>query len=473
MPKPPRINIDELHAAAATKRFRRFVEYIKPDYIFKPFNEYLMQRLDAFARGEIKKLMVFMPPQHGKTQLTTRLAPAFVLGVRPEKKISISSYSATVAHSFARDVKNIIVSPKYRQAFPKTIIGRQVSIKEKGSFIDTAHYYQTSKDGFIYSVGRGGSLTSKTIDISIVDDPLKDRSEAMSAGVKANLELWYNDVVRTRLHNESQELIILTRWVEDDLAGRLLKKEKDWEVITFPAIKTADYSSYDQRQEGEALFPEKHSLERLLQAKARNEVSFDSLYQQDPKPNRQTMVHPDFVKVKEFPEVINKWIVGIDYGFNDHIAVVAIGCVENRRYWKPLLYKPAKEIIAEQKLDIKKFNDDRVDDITVEAVYQALKYHGMEKCLAYSEHHKVKIVKLQQKGVPCYLANKDIANGIEKVNNYMNFYLEDDLATYNEVSQYQFKTIGEIVLDQPVDGNDHIMNAGRYAIYTDSILFNY
>ena len=78
-----------------------------------------------------------------------------------------------------------------------------------------------------------------------------------------------------------------------------------------------------------------------------------------------------------------------------------------------------------------------------------------------------------QRGIVVYLANKDVANGIEKVNNYMNYYLESDLDTYNEVSKYQFKAIGEIILDEPVDGNDHIMNSGRYAIYTDSVLHNY
>ena len=473
MLKLPVIDIERAKSEAASRRFNWFVEYIKPDYIFKPFNQYLMARLDAFAKGEIKKLMVLMPPQHGKSQLTTRMNPAFILGKRPVCKISISSYSATVAHEFGRDAKNIINSPEYKSIFPDTIIGRQTLLKEKTSLADTAHYYQTTAGGFIYSVGRGGSLTSKTIDVSIIDDPIKDRSEAMSITVKNGLETWYNDVVRTRLHNDSQELIILTRWVEDDLAGRLLKKENDWEVIVFPAIKTDDYVPYDSRKPGEALFPEKHSLKRLLDAKERNEVSFNSLYQQDPKPNRQIMVHPDFVKVKEFPAEINKWIVGIDYGFNDKIAVVAIGCQENRRYWKPILYKSAKEIIEGQKLDIKKFNDDRVDDITVEAVYQALKKHNLLKSYCYSEHSKVKIQKLMQRGIVVYLANKDVANGIEKVNNYMNYYLESDLDTYNEVSKYQFKAIGEIILDEPVDGNDHIMNSGRYAIYTDSVLHNY
>jgi hypothetical protein len=412
-------------------------------------------------------------PTHNST-LTTRNLPAYILGKNPAKKILIASYSATVAHEFARDAKNIINSPEYKMAFPKTLIGKEGSSVASGSFADTAHYYQTPQNGFIYSVGRGGSLTSKTIDISIVDDPLKDRSEAVSQTVKSGLDSWYNDVVRTRLHNDSQELIILTRWVEDDIAGRLLKEEKDWEVIIFPAVKTGDYSEYDKREEGEPLLPEKHSLERLLEAKERNGVSFDSLYQQDPKPNKKLLVHPNFTKVDSFPlEKINKWIIGIDYGFNDHTAVVAIGCYENNRYWLPILYKPGKDIISEQMIKVGKFNDDIVDDILSDAVYKVIKAKGYEKSICYSEHHKVKIIKLHGMGLVVYLANKKIGEGIEKVNSYNNYYLHIDTDTHNEVSKYQFKSIGEVVLDEPVDGNDHIMNAGRYAIYTDSILYNH
>lgn len=474
MQKLPAIDINAVNAALATKRFRRFVEYVKPDYIFKPFNEYFMERLDAFARGEIKKLMVFMPPQHGKSQLSTRMAPAYILGKIPSKKISISSYSATIAKGFAKDIKNIMKSYEYRQAFPNTKIGREAIVETKGDYSDSSYFFETSKGGFVYGVGRGGSLTSKTIDISIVDDPLKDRAEALSMTVKNGLQSWYNDVVRTRLHNDSQELITLTRWVDDDIAGRLLLKEKDWEVIIFPAIKTEDFSSYDHRQPGEPLFPEKHSLERLLEAKERNEVSFNSLYQQDPKPNRQMLVHPDFVKVNEFPlDKINKWIVGIDYGYNDPTAVVAIGCHENKRYWKPLIYKPGKQIIKDMKEDVNRSDEDKINDVIVKAIHRALEQNNMLKSFCYSEHDKVAVNKLMGKGIIVYLANKSITSGIAKVNEYENYYLETDLETYNEVSQYQFKAIGEVILDEPVDGNDHIMNAGRYAIYTDSVIHKY
>lgn len=115
----PHFSLQGLLAEKARRSFRNFILHVKPDYVVKPFHGYIISRLEAFEKGEIKKLMVFMPPQHGKTQLTTRMLPAYILGKNPSKKIAISSYSATIAHEFGRDVKNIINSPEYRKCSPK------------------------------------------------------------------------------------------------------------------------------------------------------------------------------------------------------------------------------------------------------------------------------------------------------------------------------------------------------------------
>lgn len=473
------IDIEKVKAALAGKELRRFVLYTKQDYVVKAYHDYIMSRLDAFGRGEIKKLMIFAPPQHGKTEIASRRFPAYFLGHNPSTKVAVASYSATIAHEIGRDIKNIINSYEYKQIFPKVTAGKSNNID--ASMSDASHYYHISStgeknNGFVYTVGRGGSITSKTVDLGIIDDILKGREEASSLNVKKKMWQWFKDDWRTRMHNDSRELIMTTRWAEDDLAGRLLKEEADqWEVIIFPAIKTEDYCAYDNRQPGEALFPEKHSLERILQIKRTNETSFDSLYQQNPKPNSKLLVHPDFVKVKEFPvNLINKWVIGIDYGYNDHTAVTAIGCHENKRYWKKLLYKPGKDIISESKVPIPEGGGDKAEEkkaeVIVDAIYAVIAAAGLTKSFCFSEHDPVKIRKLRAKGLLIYLANKSVSEGLEKINEFENYYLEDDFEFYNEVSQYQFKSIGELILDEPVDGNDHIMNSGRYGVYTDYIL---
>lgn len=443
-------------AELARRNFRDFIEYINPAYEVKFFHEYIIRRLEAFERGEVKKLMALMPPQHGKSTLTSRLFPAYLLGKNAARKIVLTSYSANIAHEFARDVKNNINSPLYREVF-KTRIGR---LKEDdGSYSDSSYYYHTAPEkGFVYSVGRGGSITSKTIDIGIIDDPLKGREEAMSMNIREKLWRWYVDDYRTRMHNGSQELLIQTRWDKDDLAGRLLATENDWEVIKFPAIRTEDYCEYDSREVGEALWPEKHSVKNIMDQKAKSETTFNSLYQQDPKPNRSVMVHPDFIAVKEFPmESIERWVIGLDYGYtNDPSAIVAIGVWKNKRYWKRLVYH--KQCSGNREMV----------NITPEQIKEILEQTGFLGSPMYSEHDDDMICQLRRLQLPVKMANKSVNAGIMKVNSYENYYLEDDKILHHEVTNYQFQTVGEIVLNTPVDGNDHIMNAGRYAIYTDS-----
>lgn len=441
----------------ARRNFRDFITYINPSYEVKFFHQHIIDRLQAFERGEMKRLMVFMPPQHGKSQLTSRLLPAYLLGKDPRRKIIIASYSATIAHEFARDVKNYVSSLEYKEVFPETNIGRSKEVE--GSFSDASYYYHTSPHkGFVYAVGRGGSLTSKTMDIGIIDDPLKDREEAMSINTRDKLWQWYVDVFRTRMHNDSQELLIQTRWDKDDLGGRLLEKEGDkWEVIIFPALKTKDFSPYDHRKEGEALWPEKHSVERILDQKAKSEATFNALYQQDPKPNSALLVHPNFIRIKEFPiESIEKWVIGLDYGYtNDPSAVVAVGVWKNKRFIRTLGYQ--KQSSGNRELC----------NITAEQIKQILEQEGLSKCAIYSEHDKDMISQLRRLGLPVQMANKSVYAGIQAVNGCECYYLGSDRFLHNEIINYQYQSVGDMILNDPVDGNDHICNAFRYAIYTD------
>lgn len=428
----------------ARRNFEDFIRQVMPTYDIRYFHKHIISRLQAFERGEIKKLMVFMPPQHGKSQLTSRLFPAYLLGKNPKRKIVISSYSATIAEEFARDAKNFINSPEYRQIFPNTVIGR---LKDNdGSYSDTSSYYHTAPHkGFIYAVGVGGPLTSKSVDIGIIDDPFKDKEEAMSLNIREKRWSWFVDVFRTRQHNFSQELLIQTRWDRDDLGGRILAKEKDWEVIIFPAIKTKDYSPYDHRQEGEALWEEKHSRERILEQKAKSEATFNALYQQDPKPNENVLVHPNFIAVDKFPlESITKWIIGLDYGYtNDPTAVMAIGVWGNKRYWRRLIYQ--KESSGNRAMV----------NVSAQQIYDVLQKEGMLKCAMYSEHDPDMGSQLRRLGLPVKPANKSVYAGIQRVNKCENYYLADDKILHDEIINYQFQTIGEIILNDPVDGNDH------------------
>ena len=141
------------------------------------------------------------------------------------------------------------------------------------------------RKGFYKAVGVGGSLTGTPVDIAIIDDPVKDALEAYSPTYRERVWEWYTSVLLTRLHNESKQLFIMTRWHDDDLAGRILKKEADkWTVLSIPAIRESlnDGNDFDRRKVGEALWSDRHSLSRLLDQKNRSPRFFSALYQQRP-----------------------------------------------------------------------------------------------------------------------------------------------------------------------------------------------
>lgn len=275
-----------LAAAARQELARRslldFTEYTYPGYEVNWHHKSYADKLDAFVRGEIKNLMVFMPPQHGKSELSSRRLPAYVLGLNPDKKIGIVAYNHSVASKFNRDVQRIINSEEYARLFPNTTLNN----KKGGGYVQNADEFEiVGYDGSLVSVGVGGGLTSRTIDLLIMDDLYKDAAEAWSETVRGSVQTWYDTVGRPRLHNDSQQLLVFTRWHEEDLAGYLLATEADkWEVVIFPAIKIGTPSKIDPRRDGESLWESKHGLSELELIRKNNPVVFDSLYQQNPTP---------------------------------------------------------------------------------------------------------------------------------------------------------------------------------------------
>ena len=203
-----------------------FVTYTKPDYLVNWHHAVLCKYLQKFAQGAIKKMMVFMPPQHGKSELTSRRLPAYLLGQNPKLKIIGCSYGADLAKAFNRDVQRIIDNERYHSIFSNTTLSASnVKTSAKGSYLRNADLFEIVEHrGFYKSVGVGGSLTGTPADIGIIDDPIKDKAEAESPTYRAKVWDWYTNVFLTRMHNDSQQLITLTRWHKEDLAGRICER---------------------------------------------------------------------------------------------------------------------------------------------------------------------------------------------------------------------------------------------------------
>ena len=283
-------------ARDATPSFAEFAKAIYPFIEIQPFHANYYRLLEAFATRRIRKLMVSMPPQHGKSVGASTLLPAYMLGVNPNARIAIASYSASLANKFNRRVQRVLESKEYGEIFPATRIkcgGKPPQYLRTADEVEIIDY-----DGGLLSVGREGSLTGNRVDCFILDDLYKDAMEANSPLVRENCWEWYTSVVRTRMHNESQEIIVFTRWHEEDLIGVLREHERcvdlrqwsdldsvghdDWLCINLEAIKTGEPTEIDPRRAGEALWEERQSRE-LLEGKRRlDPVRFECMYQGRP-----------------------------------------------------------------------------------------------------------------------------------------------------------------------------------------------
>ena len=276
-----------------------FAQYMDSAFQPTPFHKAYYRVLDLFAKRKIKNLIIQAPPQHGKSQGSSRFLPADMLGLYPDLRICICSYAATIAKDFNRDVQRLIDNDKYRAVFPDTFLNGSNVVTVANNYLRNSDVFEiVNHRGSLRVVGRGGSLTSKTVDVMIFDDLYKDSSEANSPQIRATAWDWYTKVAKTRLHNDSQQLIVFTRWHPEDIIGKIIESENvifaerwedfdnipsgAWVLVNFEAIKTGTPTEIDGREQGEPLWRERHSLERLLEAKRLDPVGFQCLYQGNP-----------------------------------------------------------------------------------------------------------------------------------------------------------------------------------------------
>ncbi|WP_042658971.1 phage terminase large subunit [Komagataeibacter oboediens] len=262
-----------------------FTQYTMSDYMVGPQHRLLCERLDAVERGEIKRLMVFMPPRHGKSELTSKRFPAWFLGRNPTKQIITASYGATLAQGFGRDVRNIVASPEFGALFPGVGVASDSAARDN---------WHTNKGGVYTAMGVGGGLTGKGAHVALIDDPVKDRQDAESPIIREAAWDWYRSVLRTRLMPNGAIVLVLTRWHPDDLAGRLLAEMEngtgeEWEVLSLPAICDSAHDAL-HRNIGEALWPKVFPVEELRNIeKSIGPREWSALYQQNPTPGEGTL----------------------------------------------------------------------------------------------------------------------------------------------------------------------------------------
>lgn len=246
-------------------------------------HEALAAAFEQVEKGEWLNLIITMPPRHGKTELTTKRGVAWFVGRDPTRSVAVGTYSDDLAGDMGRDVRAIMEAPLYREMFPGAVL-------RKGS--KSADRMQTEAGGMLYFVGRGTGITGRGADLIIIDDPLKNREEADSKAVRDKVWKWWQDDIQSRILDEGGRfIIIMTRWHEDDLVGRLTdpnnphfieEEAKKWRILDLPALARDDDAL--GRKKGEALWPERFGVGHLEAIRTRNPRGFASLYQGRPAP---------------------------------------------------------------------------------------------------------------------------------------------------------------------------------------------
>ena len=270
---------DEFAVEWARRKYVRYCEYVHHGaWKAGRHHQLICDALDKVTRGEITRLMIWMPPQHGKSMCVTETFPSYFLGKNPDKRVIEASYNDTFANKFGRKNREKI------EEFGSRIWGITLSEDKKAA----ANWDLSGHRGGMLSVGIGGAATGEGADLLIIDDPVKNREEADSQTYRDRLWDEYTSTFKTRVHPKGTIIIIMTRWHEDDLCGRLLNPEhctpESWHILKLPA--EAEEDDPIGRKPGDPLWPEHgYNAEWLKTQKlAVGSYAFAGLYQQRPSP---------------------------------------------------------------------------------------------------------------------------------------------------------------------------------------------
>lgn len=325
MTQPQRTAARTLLDRRIQRHFWRFVAHVYPQYRFYTYARKLIRALEAVERGDVQRLMVFMPPRHGKSELVSRLFPAWYLLKNPDRWVGLNSYGAELAYKFSRQARN------YYRSSGGELNSERSAVKEWG----------TDGRGGLWAAGVGGPITGKGFHVGIIDDPIKNAEEAASPTIRAKHKEWWKSTFYTREEPGAAIIVVQTRWHPDDLSGWLLGRERKsddpecWHVISLDALHTAPPDipdtctlSEDWRTAGEALAPQRYPADKLksIQANVGSKV-WSSLYQQQPTDGEGALWSWGMIARAELSADLQRVVIGVDPagGGGDEHGIIAVG----------------------------------------------------------------------------------------------------------------------------------------------------
>ena len=333
-------------AFESRRDFLKFVQFTMPDpedpddatrsaFQVARHHAGIANALERVERRKIKRLIVTLPPRHGKSEMVSRRFIPWLVGKHPAENVIFATYNEDFANDFGSDCRSVMTSPQFLQVFPGFEF-RQGNIS-KGKL-------QTEKGGAAFFVGRGGSITGRGGCV-ILDDPIKDAVEAQSPTLRETLWNWFTQVLMTRLTTSKAFVVIVqTRWHEDDLVGRLTDpmnphfnedEAKKWKLINLPAF--AGENDPLKREPGEVLWPQRFDREFLEGQRGLDPRGFASLYQQQPSPEDGDLFrreHIQYYSRKQRPADLKIYAtsdhaVGIDKTRHDATVMLISGVDED------------------------------------------------------------------------------------------------------------------------------------------------
>lgn len=281
------------------------------------YQQYIQRALQQVTEGRVNRLMLFLPPRHGKSEMVTVRYSAWRLENKPTTRVIVAAYNASLAVKFSRKIRRIV--------------SRRIGLSTDKKAADD---WETAADaqgqaGGVRAAGVGGGLTGTGADLIVIDDPVKSREEANSKVYRDKVYDWYTDDLFSRREPGCAIVLIMTRWHEDDLAGRILNSEdgKNWKVIKLPAM--AEENDPLGRRLGEALCPARYDLPALEEIKIVEGKSWWGLYQQRPQEQEgSTFKRSWFERVQMppvFDAIVRWWDSGATKDGGDYTAGVLIG----------------------------------------------------------------------------------------------------------------------------------------------------
>ncbi len=310
-PDRPEGNVDRILAAkellerrSARSGVLAFTEFTFPAYNSYAVHKIMAEALDLVVDGKIKKLMIFAPPQHGKSELVSVRFPAYWLGRFPNSPTILASYAAQLAEDKSGQARQIVESDEFQVLFP--------SVKTDQSGRAKYLWKIEGNKGRLRAAGIGGGLTGHPAKCAVIDDPVKDRQDANSVAIRLRDKNWAKTTFRTRVHEDAPQVLVMTRWHHDDLAGFWIRTQgavdysdwaeagKRWVILRLPALAEGQKERDENnklfqigkgkpdplfRAEGDALCPEMFSRGHLLDVKEEiGSGEFSALYQGTPRP---------------------------------------------------------------------------------------------------------------------------------------------------------------------------------------------